>query len=468
MVIAVFPSESPSQRINSKWLSPKAIETELNRMSSDANPSLGSSFPLRSSDSPQTNQTEPSGSFQQRSIPFIKPAINAKPREAMPALSAASVTMPARFAAAPTADENLTVKVPTPIATWSRQVQSQLKHVLADQVTPLRLAGHLSVLIVGAVILILSQVKLPEWNISITALPNDALGAVETVANNSVGASVAQANPSNEALQAPAAPFTVVEKVTTELRQAIEVYTVTSGDTVLGIATKYGLQPETVMWANSDIEQNPDRLSIGDQVNILPVDGVLHVVKPGDTLASLASKYKVDLDKITGYSSNNLADSATALSIGNQIIIPGGTKDFVLPQVPSEAYSGPVPSGAQGSGSFSWPTSGNISQGFWPGHRALDIGSWVGAPVKSADSGYVILAGGGWNGGYGNHVIIDHGNGYTTLYAHLSSIYVRPGESVSRGEQIGAVGSTGNSTGPHLHFEIRYQGTPRNPYNWLP
>ena len=98
----------------------------------------------------------------------------------------------------------------------------------------------------------------------------------------------------------------------------------------------------------------------------------------------------------------------------------------------------------------------------------MDIGSWIGAPAKAADSGVVVEAGGGWSSGYGNHVIIDHGNGFTTLYAHLTSIFVKPGESVTRGEQIGTVGSTGNSTGPHLHFEIRYQGVPRNPFNWLP
>jgi murein DD-endopeptidase MepM/ murein hydrolase activator NlpD len=216
------------------------------------------------------------------------------------------------------------------------------------------------------------------------------------------------------------------------------------------------------MWANSQIEQNPDRLSIGDPVNILPVDGVLHVVKPGDTLSSLAAKYKVDVNNILGYPENGLADATAALTVGSQLVIPGGTKPFITPQVPAGVVVEAPSDATKGSGSFSWPISGNITQQFWGGHRALDIGSWVGAPAKAADSGYVILAGGGWNGGYGNHVIIDHGNGFTTLYAHLNSIFVRTGESVSRGQQIGTVGTTGNSTGPHLHFEIRYQGSPRN------
>ncbi len=118
--------------------------------------------------------------------------------------------------------------------------------------------------------------------------------------------------------------------------------------------------------------------------------------------------------------------------------------------------------------SFAWPASGSVTQQFWGGHRAIDIGSWTGAPVKSADSGYVTVAGGGWNSGYGNYVVIDHGNGFVSLYAHLHSIYVRAGESVARGQQIGTLGNTGNSTGPHLHFEIRYQGVPGNPFSYLP
>jgi murein DD-endopeptidase MepM/ murein hydrolase activator NlpD len=341
---------------------------------------------------------------------------------------------------------------------------------LADQVTPLRLAGHLSVLVVGAIILMLSQMQLPEWNISLGTLPNDALGAAVAqpidLQSQQTG-EAATTETASDVLQRSVVPFTVakVEEVT---RAEIEVYTVKAGDTVLGIAAAYGLQPETIMWANSQIEQNPDRLSIGDPVNILPVDGVLHVVKPGDTLSSLAAKYKVDVNNILGYPENGLADATAALTVGSQLVIPGGTKPFITPQVPAGVVVEAPSDATKGSGSFSWPISGNITQQFWGGHRALDIGSWVGAPAKAADSGYVILAGGGWNGGYGNHVIIDHGNGFTTLYAHLNSIFVRTGESVSRGQQIGTVGTTGNSTGPHLHFEIRYQGSPRNPYNWLP
>ena len=153
--------------------------------------------------------------------------------------------------------------------------------------------------------------------------------------------------------------------------------------------------------------------------------------------------------------------------MSSEIVVPGGTKPYVTQQV--AAYSGPVPSNAiKGSGVFTWPTSGSITQRHWSGHRAIDIGSWSGSSVRAADSGHVVVAGGGWNGGYGNHVVIDHGNGFTTLYAHLNTIFVRRGENIGRGDQIGSVGNSGNSTGPHLHFEIRYQGTPQNPFGYLP
>jgi LysM repeat protein len=387
------------------------------------------------------------------------------------AVNTGAVTLPVHFGAVQTGETILGSPASETVATFYQRVQSQIKGTLADQVTPLRLAGHLSVLVVGAAILILSQIKLPDWNITLDALPNNALSGANSL-NATEGVTPAQSDMAagsesmSDALQRSAVPFTVIQE---KKREGIELYTVQAGDTVLGIAAKYGIQPETVLWANAQIEQNPDRLAIGDRLNVLPLDGVLHVVKPGDTLSSLASKYKIGVDQIVGYADNELPDAMAALKIGSQLVIPGGTKPFITPQVPAGALVAEAPVGAtKGSGSFSWPTSGNITQQFWGGHRAIDVGSWVGAPAKAADSGYVVLAGGGWNGGYGNHVIIDHGNGFTTLYAHLNSIFVRPGESVSRGQQIGTVGNTGNSTGPHLHFEIRYQGVPRNPFNWLP
>lgn len=347
-------------------------------------------------------------------------------------------------------------------------VQQQVQQALADHVTPLRLAGHISVLAIAAVVLVLSQVKLPEWELSLE--PTPAAGAP-------VMSSMTTAAPNDAALFDTQSlrrnlVFNLVEKKAQQEtpRQEISYYTVKAGDTVLAIAARFGLQPETLMWSNSNIEQNPDRLSIGDELRILPTDGVLHVVKPGETLSGIAQKYDVAMNDIVGYGANEIASIDTPLTVGREIVVPGGTRAFaVVGAGASTLVRAAAPSDApQGSGNFGWPAAGYISQGYWGGHPAYDIAGWIGSPITAADAGYVVVAGGGWNAGYGSHVIIDHGNGFTTLYAHLTSIYVSPGETVAKGAQIGSMGSTGNSTGPHLHFEVRYDGVPYNPGNYLP
>jgi LysM repeat protein len=354
-----------------------------------------------------------------------------------------------------------------------QKLHQQVTKTFADQVTPVRLASHLSVLGVAALILILSQVNIPDWNFTLRgAFPNSSLfGAtpsgggvssqVTALVNQQAGGS-----PMSESLQRAAVPFTIVhEKPTAE---GIQTYTVEPGDTVLAIAEKFGLRPETVQWSNPGLEINADLIRPGDKLNILPINGLLHTVTTGDTLTSIANKYKITVEEILNYQGNGLTGTDSPLTIGNQLVIPNGTKPFATQ--PAVTYTGgAVPASAKiGSGNFAWPSAGSINQDYWGGHPGFDIGGWTGAPVKAADGGYVAVATGGWNGGYGNHVIIDHGNGYSTLYAHLNSIFVKPGESVTRGQQVGSIGVSGNSTGPHLHFEIRYQGAPRNPWSYLP
>ncbi len=343
-----------------------------------------------------------------------------------------------------------------------QRFQFHTHNILSDQVTPLRLAGHLSVLAVAATILILSQIQIPKWDISLQSSSGNGDEIAE--ANQVVATGSQSTQATNDALQKAAVPFTIIPE---RGRTSIELYQVQSGDTVLGIAENHGLRPESIQWSNPSIELNPDLLRIGDRLRIPPVDGVLHTVTLGDTLSTLASKYKTSIDAVVGYPGNELTDASAPLVVGTEILIPGGTKPYKSEQV--VAYSGPIPSTAvKGTGAFSWPTSGSITQRYWGGHPAIDVGSWTGASVKASDNGYVVVAGGGWNAGYGNHVIVDHGNGFVTLYAHLNSIFVRPGENISRGQQIGTVGNTGNSTGPHLHFEVRYQGVPQNPFGYLP
>jgi murein DD-endopeptidase MepM/ murein hydrolase activator NlpD len=161
---------------------------------------------------------------------------------------------------------------------------------------------------------------------------------------------------------------------------------------------------------------------------------------------------------------NSISDSGE-LPVGEKLIVPGGTKPYTAREVTT--YDGPIPEDVSGTGMFYWPTSGVLTQGYWYGHRAIDIGASVGTAVAAADGGYVSFT--GWTDvGYGYLIVVDHANGYQTYYAHLSNIFVSEGETVYAGQVIGAVGSTGNSTGPHLHFEIRYNGYPTNPLIYLP
>lgn len=370
------------------------------------------------------------------------------------------------------------------VSTAFSELRRRIQVFLGDQISPIRLASHLAVIAVAAVVLVVSQVKLPDWQFSLRNLPSDGLFAnasdqisptSATLSNSTSEAfqrsviplTSQQTQPILSSVQAVAAPAQANTTGLVTAREQIETYSVRSGDTVLGIAAQFNLQPETIQWANPALEANPDMLRIGDRLVILPVDGVLHVVQPGDTLSTIAAKYKVTTEAVVGFGLNQIADSSVALPIGQQLVIPGGNKPYIAKQV--IAFSGPVPEGAtRGSGSFVWPTSGTITQEYWNGHRAIDVGAWAGTAVSASDSGYVIASSTGWNNGYGNMVMVDHGGGYVTLYSHLNSIFVRQGESVAKGQQIGTVGNTGNSTGPHLHFEVRYQGVARNPFNFLP
>ena len=333
-----------------------------------------------------------------------------------------------------------------------------------DRNTPIRLASHLALLLIAVGLLVVSQVQLPKWEIAersiLTAPPASPtpITLSELVVSRG-GSSVRASGP----LARSAVPFTTIPD---RPRLDILIYVVKPGDTVFGIAEQFGIKPETIMWSNPTLELNPDMLRVNDELVILPIDGVYHKVKAGDTLAKIAKKYKVRPADIVAYEWNKLESESQVLQPGTYLIVPGGEKPFVPRRV--SVYSGPVPKNARkGTGSFVWPVSGQITQKFWNGHRAIDIGSWTGNPVVASDSGYVIYA--GWDRtGYGKLIIIDHGNGYRTYYAHLSKIFVRVGESVGKGQRIGSVGNTGNSTGPHLHFEIRYRNVLRNPLGFLP
>jgi murein DD-endopeptidase MepM/ murein hydrolase activator NlpD len=256
-------------------------------------------------------------------------------------------------------------------------------------------------------------------------------------------------------------PHTVIPE---RPRLEIVTYVVQAGDTTESIAEQFGLEPTTIMWSNPAIEKAPDLLKVGQSLVILPIDGVYHTVEEGDTLEQLAEDYKVSVKDIIECPFNDIPHDQE-LDDGDKVIVPGGTKPYERREVTT--YAGSVPENAVGNGIFSWPASGHISQGYWYGHRAIDIANAVGTAIVASDAGYVSFA--GWTDiGYGYLVVVDHANGYQTYYAHLSDIYVIEGQAVEAGKVIAAMGSTGNSTGPHLHFEVRYNRYPTNPLVYLP
>ncbi len=261
-------------------------------------------------------------------------------------------------------------------------------------------------------------------------------------------------------------------------------YTVQSGDLVFGIATQFDLHPELVLWSNYDVlHDDPQSLSIGQNLLIPPIDGLLYTWADGDTIEKVAEKYKTTADKILLYPGNHLDLVNPQIKAGTMIMVPDGQRElqtWVVPTIPrgpagvNVTIIGPgacdtSAGGAYGTGTFVWPANQHVLSGndFWSGHLGIDIAALTGDPVYAADSGVVVYAG-AISGGYGNMVMIDHGNGYQTLYAHLSVINVSCGASVYQGQVIARSGSTGNSTGPHLHFEVRFMGGFINPWYVLP
>ncbi len=259
-----------------------------------------------------------------------------------------------------------------------------------------------------------------------------------------------------------------------------QTYVVESGDSVFAIAKYFNLAPETILWANYNVlNDNPDALNIGQKLLIPPTDGIMVKWGASDTFQSVAAQYKTDPQKIILWPGNKLDLVNPVVQPGALVMVPGGVREFrrswIMPTI-ARGSSGTAglgtcttgTGGAVGTGSFIWPgpvhsISGNT---FWSGHLAIDIAIGIGTPVVAADSGVVVFA--GWTTvGYGNAVMIDHGNGFQTLYGHLTAALVPCGASVNKGTIIGTGGSTGNSTGPHLHFELRYMGGFVNPISYL-
>jgi len=238
-------------------------------------------------------------------------------------------------------------------------------------------------------------------------------------------------------------------------------YEVVSGDTLASIADKFGISIDTIKWANS---LKTEKLIPGQTLRIPPVTGIVHKVVPGDTIYSLAKKYKSESQKVVNFPGNDFADLDTfALNIGQILFVPDG----VMPQAAPVYKPAPVPQFIAGvGGKFIWPTNGIITQYPVSYHMAVDIANSSAPPVAAGDGGVISYAG-CLRYGYGCHVIISHADGYQTLYGHLSSYNVNAGDKVGRGQVIGRMGSTGRSSGTHLHFEVRRNGVLLNPLSFL-
>ncbi|MBU0667545.1 M23 family metallopeptidase [Patescibacteria group bacterium] len=256
------------------------------------------------------------------------------------------------------------------------------------------------------------------------------------------------------------------------------LHTVESGESLSMIANSYGLKTDTVLWANG--MANANSIRTGQKLIIPPVDGISYEVSKGDTIEKIAKKYSVEADAIK--KQNGLL--ADTVAVGDKIYVPGA-KPLVDPTriTPARAStssravavgtaipmadSNTIPAGDR---PFIFPTRGSISQGFHPGHYAIDIADVSKPPIWAAASGKVVKASSGtWGGGYGNHVIIDHGNGLQTLYAHLDYLTVNEGDVVDQGQVIGRMGRTGRvygRTGIHLHFEVIKNGVKQVPSNY--
>lgn len=261
--------------------------------------------------------------------------------------------------------------------------------------------------------------------------------------------------------------ITPVTIISDKPRDEVIEYEVKAGDTVSSIAEEFALTEETILWEN-DLSKN-SQITEGEKLKILPVSGVAHKVASGDTIYSIAKKYRANAQAMLDFPFNDIGDDFH-LSTGDLIIVPDGAPPAKAKPAPTQYLASALQNISiedLGSTQFIWPASGDLAQYFAWYHPAIDISNLGGGPIAASDSGTVTVAGWPDNYGYGNRVVIDHGNGYTTMYAHLSAVYVTPGQKVAKGAVIGAMGSTGRSSGVHVHLEIRRDGVAVNPLSIL-
>jgi murein DD-endopeptidase MepM/ murein hydrolase activator NlpD len=257
------------------------------------------------------------------------------------------------------------------------------------------------------------------------------------------------------------------------------IYRVSRGDAMIRIADSYKITTESILYVNTQLEDNPHNLKPGMELLIPPVDGLYYEWKEGDTFESVADEFDAEAEDIVNFPGNDIDLTDPTIEPGKLVMIPGGSRELRNWAADLQTAGRGANTGTGGSNAtntcgggpvasgFGWPAGSHAisGNGYGPGHLGLDIQANEGEPVYAAGTGIVTMAQGGWNYGYGNVVQIDHGNGYVTVYAHLSVINVGLCTPVGQGGVIGAAGSTGNSFGAHLHFEVRIGGSNINPYD---
>ena len=307
---------------------------------------------------------------------------------------------------------------------------------------------------------------------SVSAQSAGTTGATEILQGNQDLSSLSAGGSAvNKPIIAPGATLPSIAGST--VRTEIVYHEVKPGETIGEIAEKYGISVVSILWAN-DLSVR-SYIRPGDKLKILPVTGLSYVIKSGDTISKIAKTYDADAEEIIKF--NKLQANGADIKIGEELIIPNGVKPQPVYTYtpPTQKYTqlsnvaAPPPSVAAPAGSgYLWPTSVRyISQYYGWRHTGLDIAGPVGTPLYASKSGTVIKSQCGWNGGYGCYIIIDHGGGVQTLYGHASKLYVSYGEQVTQGQTIAAMGSTGRSTGPHIHFEVRINGGRMNPLTYI-
>ena len=351
----------------------------------------------------------------------------------------------------------------------------------------LRIGSNLFSIIAIGIVIALVQAYFRQINSPLSGNSNHATGQAESE--------------SAAPISAPALDIPVIDGIARSAqihtnipnrpRNENTISTVQDGDTVFGIAEKFGLEPQTILWGNYEILlDDPHSLRAGQELNILPVNGVYWQWLGGLSFGAWAEFYGVTAADIIEYPGNNIdaklvGDYENAnIPVETWLIIPNGERDFVSWSAPlgvtrenpasarvlGAGACDPVSGGAVGDGYYVYPTNKHYLSGFdystKTNHLGIDLAGNEGEGVYAADAGVIVYA--GWNDyGYGNMIMIDHGNGFQSLYAHLSALNVGCGQSVGQGEGIGAVGSTGRSSGPHLHFELM-AGMKVNPWDYLP